>query len=239
MANQWTLAWSWQRRPTAMRLSPWRVWPKALSGTRSNVPLCKRERFSAVTAPRACCSRPRLCWIGIQIPPSARYERPSRAICVAAQATSGLCVLCARPLCCSARRNSMAQYAVVGRPQIRIDASSKVQGKARYVADLQADSAAHGAILRSPYHHARILAIDTSQAQAYPGVLAVLTAANVPGRNGFGVIIPDQPVLAEDVVRFQGEAVALLVAESERTARKALALVHVEYEPLPPVFGPH
>ena len=132
----------------------------------------------------------------------------------------------------------MAQGAVVGRPQIRIDASSKVQGKARYVADLQADSAAHGAILRSPYHHARILAIDTSQAQVYPGVLAVLTAANIHGRNGFGVIIPDQPVLAEDVVRFQGEAVALVVAESERTARQALALVHVEYEPLPPVFDP-
>lgn len=132
----------------------------------------------------------------------------------------------------------MAGGAVVGRPRIRIDAPSKVLGTASYVGDLQTDGAAYGAVLRSPHHHARILALDTGPAQAHPGVLAVLTAADVLGRNGFGVIVPDQPVLADGTVRFEGEAVALVVAESESAARQALHLVHVEYEPLPQVFDP-
>lgn len=130
----------------------------------------------------------------------------------------------------------MAGLKVVGQAQIRIDAAAKVLGQAMYVGDLQGEDLVHAAVLRSPHHHARVLAIDSRQAKALPGVIAVLTAADIPGRNRFGVIIPDQPVLAEDVVHFQGEAVAVVVAETESMARRALDLVEVNYQPLAPVF---
>jgi len=130
----------------------------------------------------------------------------------------------------------MAGPKVVGQAQPRIDAAAKVLGHAIYVGDIQAEGLVHAAVLRSPHHYARVLAIDTEQTKAMPGVLAVLTAADIPGRNGFGVIIPDQPVLAGDVVRFQGEAVAVVVAETESIARLALDLVEVNYQPLSPLF---
>ena len=69
-------------------------------------------------------------------------------------------------------------------------------------------------------------------------MLAVLTAKDVPGRNGFGAIIPDQPVICGDKVRFVGDAVALVAAETERIAHEALKLIEVEYESLPAVLDP-
>jgi CO/xanthine dehydrogenase Mo-binding subunit len=92
-----------------------------------------------------------------------------------------------------------------------------------------------GRTVRSPHAHARILALDTSAAAAMPGVHAVLTHADVPGRPTYGLEFADQPVLAGDRVRFHGEPVALVAAEEPEQARRAAACVVVEYEPLEPV----
>src|SRR3990172_971344 len=93
----------------------------------------------------------------------------------------------------------------------------------------------HGAVLRSPFPHARITKIDLSAALTCPGVKAALTAADLP-RGRIGRQVKDQPVLAEDKVRFVGERVAAIAAEDEDTARRAAQLIRVEYEPLPAVF---
>lgn len=132
----------------------------------------------------------------------------------------------------------MKELRIVGRPQRRTDAERKVLGQAMYVGDLHRERLAHGVVLRSPHHYAQIVAIMAQHAKALPGILAVLTAADIPGRNGFGVLVADQPVLASDVTRFQGEAVALVVAESESLARRALDLIEVTYDPLPAVLDP-
>src|SRR5262249_61875079 len=87
--------------------------------------------------------------------------------------------------------------------------------------------------LRSPHAHARIVALDTSAAEAMPGVEGVITCADVPGEDGFGVFVNDQPVLARGKVRYVGDAVAAVAAEDQLTAKRALAAIKVTYEPLP------
>jgi len=93
-------------------------------------------------------------------------------------------------------------------------------------------------VVRSKYPHAFIRKIDTSKAESLPGVVTVLTHKDVPGLNGFGIVIPDQPVLCFDKVRFLGDAIAVIAAESEEIAEKAVQLVDVDYEPLPVVTDP-
>ena len=95
---------------------------------------------------------------------------------------------------------------------------TKVRGKLQYGGDIDYPGALHGKVLRSPYPHAFIKKIDTEKAKALPGVVAVLTAKDVPGRNGFGAIIPDQPVLCGDKVRYIGDGVAMVAAVSEDIA---------------------
>ena len=121
---------------------------------------------------------------------------------------------------------------------MRTDARSKVTGAKQYAADFAQDGFLHGKILRSPHPHALIKSLNCDKARALPGVVAVLTAKDVPGRNGFGAIIPDQPVICEDKVRFVGDGVALVAAETEKAAQEALSLIEVDYEPLPAVFDP-
>jgi CO/xanthine dehydrogenase Mo-binding subunit len=94
-----------------------------------------------------------------------------------------------------------------------------------------------GEILRSRYPHARIRGIDTSRAQALPEVKAVVTAQDLPTRR-FGQMVIDEPLLATDKVRFMGEAVAVVAAVDQDTAKRALELIQVEYEELPPVLDP-
>jgi len=127
---------------------------------------------------------------------------------------------------------------VAGQSAVRTDARSKVTGTQRYAADYAQDGFLHGKILRSPHPHALINSLNIDKARALPGVVAVLTAKDVPGRNGFGAIIPDQPVICEDKVRFVGDGVALVAAETEKAAQEALSLIEVDYEPLPAVFDP-
>ena len=129
--------------------------------------------------------------------------------------------------------------------QPRIDLREKVTGQAQYIEDLpDLPSTAYGATLLSPYSHARILSIDSSSAEKSPGVLAVLDREHLDGQNPrlklarheHFKLTDDQDFIAIDKVRFEGELVALVVAEDLRSAQRALEKVRVEYEPLPPVF---
>src|SRR5690242_19846641 len=118
---------------------------------------------------------------------------------------------------------------LIGAPLPRPDASSKVTGAAHYPANLIKPEMLHLQIVFAHRPHARILAIDSKAALAHPGVVAVLTARDVPF-NAFGLISSDQPVLCSDVVRFEGDKVALVVAENKECAIIGSQLVSITYE---------
>jgi xanthine dehydrogenase D subunit len=123
----------------------------------------------------------------------------------------------------------------VGETTIRSDGVPKVRGEFDYSSDLWMDGMLWGTTLRSPHPHARVWSIDTSEAEAMPGVRAVLTHEDVPGRKVYGMEIPDQPVLAWEHVRYQGEPVAIVAADHPETARRAAEKITVEYEVLEPL----
>ena len=115
-----------------------------------------------------------------------------------------------------------------------------IRGQGNYLDDIRLPGMVHGAILRSPYAHARIVSIDTSRALALPGVAAVVTAKDLEtlGLAWMPTISYDtQAVLAGDKVRFQGQEVAFVIATDEYIARDALQLIDVEYEPLPAIVN--
>ncbi len=124
----------------------------------------------------------------------------------------------------------------IGHNTRRLDAPAKVTGRLKYAADMVMPDMLHMHVLRSPHAHARIRSIDTAAAEALPGVACVITAADVPCTDGFGVFTHDQPVMARDKVRHVGEAVAAVAAEDLATARAAARLIEVDYEPLPGLF---
>ena len=118
----------------------------------------------------------------------------------------------------------------------RLDGPAKVRGEPVYTADLTHPGMLYGRILRSPHAHARIRGIDTAAAEAHPGVVAVLTAADLQDISPYyGPLVKDIPVLATDKVRYEGDLVAAVAAETLEAATAALALIRVEYEPLPPL----
>jgi len=123
----------------------------------------------------------------------------------------------------------------IGESQRRPDGVPKVTGEFEYSSDMWLDGMLWGATLRSPHPRANIWSMDTSEAEDLPGVYAVLTHKDVPGRKVYGMEIPDQPVLAWESVRYQGEPVALVAADHPETARRALEKIHVEYEVLEPL----
>lgn len=131
----------------------------------------------------------------------------------------------------------MAGLSAIGRPTGRIEGVEKVTGRAQYTADIILPGLLWGKCLRSPFPHARIVSIDTSRAKQLPGVHAVLTSADLPDTRT-GRALRDFPVLARDKVRFVGEKVAAVAAESPDIAEEALTLIDVEYEELPAVFDP-
>jgi CO/xanthine dehydrogenase Mo-binding subunit len=126
-------------------------------------------------------------------------------------------------------------YDVVGQRVNRLDGADKVTGRGQYVADLVLPGLLHGAVLRSPFPHARIKRIDASRAERLPGVRAVITIEDTP-RKKWGVFIKDQPPLAWEKVRYVGEEVAAVAAVDVETARAAVGLIDVEYEELPALF---
>jgi CO/xanthine dehydrogenase Mo-binding subunit len=117
----------------------------------------------------------------------------------------------------------------------RADGAAKVQGSFAYSSDLSAPGMLFGHTLRSPHAHARVVALDTSEARGMAGVHAVLTHVHVPGAKHYGLEFADQPVLAIDRVRYFGEPVALVAAEHPEQARRAAQRIVVGYEPLEPV----
>jgi xanthine dehydrogenase molybdenum-binding subunit len=130
---------------------------------------------------------------------------------------------------------------VVGKRVPLIDARARAAGAAKYTTDIQLEGMLYGKIVKSPYAHARIVSIDTSKAEALPGVRLTLTYMDVPKiryvSNPQTIGIEDMYVL-EDEVRCVGDEVALVVAESEDLAREAIKLVDINYEVLPAVFDP-
>ncbi len=128
--------------------------------------------------------------------------------------------------------------AVIGKAVRRIDAPSKVSGRLRYAADMTMPGMLHVQVLRSPHAHARIVSIDTSAAEVMEGVEGVITCADVPGVDGFGVFVNDQPIMARSKVRYVGEAVAAVAAEDPLAAARAVAAIKIIYEILPAVFDP-
>ena len=126
----------------------------------------------------------------------------------------------------------------IGESARRPDGTPKVKGEFAYASDLWAPFMLWGATVRSPHPYARIQRVDVSQAVALRGVHAVLTHEHVPGRKVYGLEVADQPVLAWDVVRYQGEPVAVVAADHPETARRAARLVHVAYDVLEPLTDP-
>src|SRR4051795_12827980 len=113
-----------------------------------------------------------------------------------------------------------------------------IRGQGHYVDDVQLPGMLHGAVLRSPVAHARIVSIDTSAALQHPRVHAVLTGSDLGDAAWMPTLSADvQAVLATDKVRFQGQEVAFVVADDRYSARDALELIDVEYEPLPAVVN--
>jgi xanthine dehydrogenase D subunit len=123
----------------------------------------------------------------------------------------------------------------VGTSPRRPDGIVKVRGEFAYSSDLWHEDMLWGATLRSPHPYARINGIDITEALAVQGVYAVLTHEDVPGVNRYGLEHQDQPVLADAVVRYQGEPVALVAADHPETARRAMKRIKVGYEVLEPV----
>ncbi|OGP73503.1 MAG: hypothetical protein A2V86_04485 [Deltaproteobacteria bacterium RBG_16_49_23] len=126
----------------------------------------------------------------------------------------------------------------VGQPVTRPDALEKATGTTLYAADLAVDGCAHIKVLRSPHHHAKIVHIEKAEAEAIPGVLAVLTAEDVKGTNILKMAGDDQPILCGNKVRFIGDPVAAVVANSEEIASYAIEKIEVTYEPLESVLTP-
>ena len=140
---------------------------------------------------------------------------------------------------------SQVEYNVVGKRPVRPDGVDKVTGRAQYGADLQLTGLLHARVLRSPHAHARIKSIDSRRAEAHPGVSAVVTAKDFPiaslSREQVGgdyqrLKFASDNFLASDKVLYRGHAVAAVAATSPHIAEEALALIHVEYEELPPVM---
>jgi xanthine dehydrogenase molybdenum-binding subunit len=137
------------------------------------------------------------------------------------------------------------EYDVVGTRPIRHDGVDKVTGRAQYGADFYAADLLYGKILRSPHAHARIVSINTSRAEAFPGVRAVITAGDFPPLQGDKTISMGEQtvdlkylrdnVLASDKALYKGHPVAAVAAVNPHVAEEALALIEVKYEPLPPV----
>ncbi|MEE8462002.1 MAG: xanthine dehydrogenase family protein molybdopterin-binding subunit [Acidobacteriota bacterium] len=129
-------------------------------------------------------------------------------------------------------------YGKIGQRLGRIEGPAKVTGEAKYTADILLPGMIWGKVLRSPLPHAKIVAIDTREAEQMPGILAVLTAKDLPDLLT-GRLVYDMPVLAIDRVRFIGEKVAVVAAEDPDMAEDALASIDVEYEEMPAVFDAH
>ena len=131
-----------------------------------------------------------------------------------------------------------AEFRVIGKPRPQLEGAAKVCGRAQYTHDLTLPNMLHGAILRSPHPHAQIHSVDLPRARAMPGVVAVVCGADFPDIKyvNAGPTFADRYAMARDKVRFVGEEVAAVAAETLAQAQAALATITVDYEILPAVF---
>lgn len=120
----------------------------------------------------------------------------------------------------------------------RPDGEGKVSGKLQYLTDMRAEGMLIGRVLRSEQAHARLLSVRIEKAAGVSGVHAVITHEDVPGLNGFGIALPHQPVFCSDRVRYTGDAIAAVAAETAEIAEYALSLIEVDYELLPLLEDP-
>ncbi|MEE8277266.1 MAG: selenium-dependent xanthine dehydrogenase [Thermoanaerobaculia bacterium] len=176
--------------------------------------------------------------------------RPSREQ-IAISLTGHLCrctgyvkILDAIELLAKARRGEAlpepCQDGRVGSSLARYTGKELTLGDRPYVDDLERPGMLHGAVVLSPHARARVVRVDTSKAVAHPGVVAVATAADVPGERWYGLVYNDWPgfVAEGEEVRCVGDVLAAVAAEDEATAREAAGLVEVDYEVLEPVLDP-
>ncbi len=128
---------------------------------------------------------------------------------------------------------AVSHEALADRWAVRPDIADKVSGRLTFLTDRRSEGMLVGRILRAGVPHALIRSIDTSAAEALPGVVAVVTSADIKGVNAFGIMEADQPALCVDRVRHAGDPVAAVAAVDAETAARALSLIRVDYEPLP------
>ena len=162
-------------------------------------------------------------------------EKSEQAARFAQNAPDDLCVYNART---STDEVTLSHVDLPDRWHIRPDVAAKVEGRFTYLTELRQPDMLVGRILRAGIPHALILSIDTSAAEALPGVIAVVTHRDVGGTNTFGIVVQDQPGLCADKVRYVGDTVAAVAAVDADTAERALALIMVSYAPLPVINGP-
>jgi 4-hydroxybenzoyl-CoA reductase subunit alpha len=132
----------------------------------------------------------------------------------------------------------MSEFSVIGKPVALVDAAGKTTGQGKYTDDLSMPGMLIGKILHSHLPHARIKRIDASKALALDGVVTVVVGTDAPNKYGILPVGHDETALAVEKVRYVGDNVACVVAETEAVAEKALELIDVEYEPLPAWFDP-
>ena len=135
----------------------------------------------------------------------------------------------------------MKDHSAIGKSVPRLESQDKVTGELHYLADRKIRGMLHGKILRSPLAHAKIVSIDASQAEALPGVIAVLTRDDVIGNPNYeahyGPVLRDQTIVALDKVHYAGDPVAAVAATRPEIAEEALELIEVDYQELPAVMN--
>jgi CO/xanthine dehydrogenase Mo-binding subunit len=131
-----------------------------------------------------------------------------------------------------------SEVGAVGASIAQLESDEKLSGRAQYIADLSRPGMLHGAIVQSPHAHARIRGYDLAAALALPGVRAIVTGDDLDPAHRMGAFIKDEPALAQGKVRYVGEIVAAIAADTEEIARHAARLVRVDYEPLPAALDP-
>ncbi len=136
-----------------------------------------------------------------------------------------------------AQSRKVENLSVVGHSVLRPDGWEKSTGETKFIADLYPENGLVAVIKGSEYPHAEILSIDVQSALKVPGVHAVMTAKDIPGANQIGVVILDQPCLADKKVRYLGEPLAIVAADTRRVAEEACRRIKVKYRKLPGVFS--
>jgi len=127
---------------------------------------------------------------------------------------------------------------IIGGTPLREDSWDKVTGQTRYAEDIKMPDLHHLIVLRSPYHHARLISLDITEASSLPGVEKIITAADIPGENGLGDYSRNEPILVPvgDTCKMRGAPIALIAADSLPASNAALEMIQVQYQELPAVF---